>query len=176
MRYFARKSMCIVLICLVAMLSIGTANAGISQDGDQRRQNQKCENGAISTIGGFAFSNDGQYIAAGWYSFGEKATNSAKVWDTKTGKLINTIPHESEMKINKVEFSPDNKYLLTDGGTEADLWSLSDTKRVRVFPHTDENPYGVSPRFLANGKQILTEGYIVGYRYGNQSAYLCWSL
>ena len=107
--------------------------------------------GHDKTISLIKYSPDGQIIAsASW-------DNTVKLWDAKTGELINTLKHKDA--VNSIAFRPDSQSLIS--GTEDNniyIWHiLKQPKTPKVLTgHTDSiKAVTVSP----NGKLIASAGY-----------------
>ena len=81
---------------------------------------------------------------------------TAKLWDTVTGKSnLQTFPGHNGY-VNGVAFSPDGKYILTAGweNLTAKLWDVATGQVVRTFiGHTG---YIWSVAFSPDGKYVLT--------------------
>jgi WD40 repeat protein len=77
-----------------------------------------------------AVSPDGRWLATG--SHGAVRGPAVKIWDTRTGELVNALPFAGS---SNVRFGPDGKWLLTTAG-HARLWSVGDWNEGPALPNT----------------------------------------
>lgn len=86
-------------------------------------------------------------------------TSGTLVWNTRDGRLLNTIPEIPDDWSEKSIFSPDGQYLMFVSHRGAKLWNLKDSTITRRFPsdneYTAENIPLVSPDFT----YIMLEKY-----------------
>lgn len=94
----------------------------------------------------FAFSHGGKQLA--WAENNSRVT----IEDLKTGKGLTIETGNAQPSI---DFSPDDKWLVTGSGGKAALWDLSNGKKVREFETDAEG--GITPRFSPDGN-ILAVG------------------
>src|SRR5258708_2725264 len=89
---------------------------------------------ANTPIRSLILSPDGKFLLGTWNA------GTARLWDFKTGAVVQTFSLDSKALINKVTFSPDGKYVLAsvheDGDPAKDvatLWDANTGKKVRTF-------------------------------------------
>ena len=109
--------------------------------------------GHDKTISQIKYSFDGKTIAsAGW-------DNTVKLWDSQTGRLINTLEHEEP--INTITFSPDGQTLIS--GTEANkiyVWNITTVDRPKLIKTLIEHTNSIKTVTVsADGKFIASAGY-----------------
>ncbi len=95
------------------------------------------------------FSPDGSRVITGSWD------NSAKVWDTATGRAVMKLDGVHNGYVNSAVFSPDGQFILTASDDRtAILWSADDGEPIRIFrPHGDRVRSAV---FSPDGTKILT--------------------
>ncbi len=120
-------------------------------DGAAEEQIQSC--GTYQYILGVAFSPDGKSILAGW------KPGVARLWDLKTGYVLQTFRSAGDTFTSSVAFSPDGKYVLTGNDGEAVLWDIRMGAKVRTFPHNFDDPFGAEASFSSDGKFVLVSSY-----------------
>jgi WD40 repeat protein len=89
------------------------------------------------------FSPDGSEIAAACYD------DCVRIWEIPTGKELSVLRTESY--VNKVEYSPDGKTLLSSDHSGVYLWDRTSGKRLQKFD-------GWEGSFYANATRVWTEG------------------
>lgn len=117
-----------------------------------------------------AFSQDGNYALSGG------TDGSVRLWSVPNGEELKTIRgHSGLVGTKAVAFSPDNKYLLSVGGSDglAKLWDASSGSLIRSFMVSDDRFVGVRRlgglisgwvSFTPNGKQIIYMGSDASFR------------
>lgn len=88
--------------------------------------------GHTETIWSLAFSPDGEYCLSG------SKDNTARLWSTDTYKEINRFKQQKSkgFPMKHVSFSPDNKFILTGGGSEFHLWALEKEEKTETESRT----------------------------------------
>lgn len=81
--------------------------------------------GIHETIADITFSRDGRYVATA------TADKRARMWDTKSGKLIRTFTHDHPVR--RVEFSTRGGSLATAAGKTAKVWQTTTGKLLHTF-------------------------------------------
>jgi WD40 repeat protein len=81
----------------------------------------KNDSGAVHDLG---FSSDGRYLATAW-------GRSTTIWDPTFGRQVQALPPQGH-DVNRVEFSPDGRRLLTVSGDEGVI-RIWDLVRARVL-------------------------------------------
>jgi WD40 repeat protein len=81
--------------------------------------------GDYSSVKVLRFSPDSRYLASGYYIAG------FAVWDMSKGNLLQRIRIGQGMgtgseTVSQIEFSPDGKFLLTDGEFKINVWEFQD--------------------------------------------------
>ena len=95
------------------------------------------------------FSPDGGRILTA------SADNTAKLWDTASGKLIASLAHQDG--VSRAAFSPDGARILTASRDRtAKLWDGATGKLIASFVHQDRVNNAV---FSPDGAQILTASW-----------------
>ena len=104
-----------------------------------------------AAIRGVAFSPDGAYVAtASW-------DQTAVIWESSTGKVINVLQHEHE--VNGASFSRDGRYLVTaclDGN--ARVWEDWHGKTPRIVATVPDGREVWTATFSPNGQYLATGG------------------
>lgn len=103
----------------------------------------------IRAINSLSISHDYKYLAIG-DEFGE-----ATLWDIENKEVVRKISGHSSA-ITKVEFSPNDKTLLTasrDGTTR--IWDLEDTKKLPLVLD-DHQGWVMTATFSPDGDKVLT--------------------
>lgn len=100
----------------------------------------------------FTSSTDGNYLLSGEY--GHK--HSVKLWDTATGKELNSYEGHSDY-VGALAISKDNRYVLTGSyDTTAKLWETVTGREVRTFRGHIGNVGDVA--FSSEGEFVYTAG------------------
>jgi WD40 repeat protein len=95
-----------------------------------------------------AVSPDGRYVATSSFD------KTAKVWDSDTGALVQTMTGHTEILFG-LTFSPDSRSLLTGSlDNTARLWDVSTGKEIRRFSGHTGGVYAVD--FTPNGRYAIT--------------------
>lgn len=104
--------------------------------------------GHSETIYSVAFSTDGRFVAT------SSGDNTAKIWDSKSGKAILTLSGHSE-RVTSVAFSPDGRQLVTGSDDKtAKIWNLESGKTVLTLEgHTS---WINSVAFSPDGQRLVT--------------------
>lgn len=89
----------------------------------------------MDMIMALAFSSDGQLVATGSWD------KLVKVWDVATGDLLWSALHTGE--VVRVAFSPDDRILASNGGTETILWDVQTGNRLDHLPQ-EVTPTGIA--------------------------------
>lgn len=98
-----------------------------------------------------AFSPDSNTLASGGYS----PNNVIRLWDTDTGKLLDTL--EGDEEILALTFSPDGTMLASSGGWPdypIQLWSL--THRQLQYTRFGHTRWTFALTFSADGKTLIS--------------------
>jgi len=83
--------------------------------------------GHSDDVNSVAVSPDGAYFVTA------STDGTAKIWEAQTGILAKTLMGKGTYGYPPI-FSPDGKLLLTNNGTEGDLWSFPDGKLLQSYP------------------------------------------
>ena len=95
------------------------------------------------------FSADGEKLAVGYNQ------PAILVWDLETGQIEASLAHAIMPAANRIEFSPDGRYLANNTYRNVlGLWSLVDE---RLIWRTANGGRLTVASFLPDGKQLLTE-------------------
>ena len=96
------------------------------------------------------FSPDGNYVLTS----GSSGDGTARLWETSTGQMFREYP-TAPGDTGSVDFSPDGKYVIADGGDSSlRLWDMKTGKELRQFiGHTSAIFTAV---FSPGGKYIAT--------------------
>jgi WD40 repeat protein/uncharacterized caspase-like protein len=97
------------------------------------------------------FSKDSRYIATA------SQDNTAKVWDARTGKLLQTLYGHRNLP-GRISFSNNNKYLATMAfpDSTAFIWNLENGTRAVEFDSIS-NPYNEMPLFSNSGEYVAVK-------------------
>jgi WD40 repeat protein len=100
-------------------------------------------------IHSLAISKDGTKALTGSYD------KTARLWDTKTAKLLATLQHDRP--VTKVEFSPDGKTAFTGSGGTFRLWDITKEEPTSIVLLRTHGVNRVTEAaFSPDGKQLLT--------------------
>lgn len=112
-----------------------------------RMQPYRTLRGHRTTVESVAFSPDGTRLLTG------SDDHSAKLWDARTGALLQTFPLKNE--VWSVAFSPDGcRAIFAVLNNTAELWDLTQNRCIRVLRgHTN---WVVQACFSPDGRRILT--------------------
>jgi WD40 repeat protein/class 3 adenylate cyclase len=95
---------------------------------------------------GAAFSHDGKYIVTGSWD------TTIRLWDAQTGKELRQFVGDTAY-VNGVEFSPDDRYIVSAGNDGVRLWDARTGEKIRQFGEIS----GVyRATFSPDGKYVLT--------------------
>jgi WD40 repeat protein len=109
----------------------------------------KTLSGHNSRIYSADFSPNGKYVVTA------SGDNSAKVWETATGKQVTTLRgHPSH--VFSARFSPDSRHVVTAGGEIAKLWDASTGTEIRAFKGHANIVH--SAEFSPDGAVVATGG------------------
>jgi WD40 repeat protein len=97
------------------------------------------------------FSPDGKYVLTS----ASIMDGTARLWDTSTGQLIQEYKRPASGEMGSLDFSPDGKYVIADGGDSSlRLWDEQTGKELRQFiGHTSVIYTAV---FSPDGRYIAT--------------------
>lgn len=115
-----------------------------------------------------AWSPDGKTIAlAGSKSEADKLFPQVELRDAETGKLLRTLtPHRDNKSLNRLQFSPDSKLLLTllHWDSEGNLWDVASGESVRELkPSPDlQVPFAADVFAFSPDSQSLARGRFDG--------------
>ncbi len=107
--------------------------------------------GGNAWIYSVALSPDGKSVLAGW------DPDVARLWDLKTGAVLQDFVHNTHSAIYSVAFSPDGKSVLTGVWGEAALWDVRTGARLRTFPEEGKASDGTRASFSPYGAYVLTQ-------------------
>jgi WD40 repeat protein len=104
-----------------------------------------------TTMGEFAFTPDGKFLAA-------THDRDAIIWDLEKGQVVHTFKGHTDY-LRCVNFSPKGDRLLTSGHKEdrtVRIWDIAKEKELCCFKeHTPEVPYA---EFSPDGIRIVSAG------------------
>lgn len=102
------------------------------------------------------YSTDGNQLASVGVNSPTDLRSVAKVWDTKTGKLIHLLKGHTGF-INVVVFHPEGKWIATAAeDSTARVWNIADEKELFRFPH-EKGVYKAS--FSQDGNYLITQTF-----------------
>ena len=128
------------------VLTVGGSDSRLWDAKTGREKMSFSPHGAVASA---AFSPAGDMVVTGSWD------NSAKVWDTKTGKVIRKLEGEHTSFVNTATFSNDGEFVLTasDDGT-AKVWRLATGNvELTLKGHTDRVR---SASYSPSGEFIVT--------------------
>ncbi len=130
-----------------SLISIGGNDARLWDVNSRKQLVRFSPHGAVADAD---VSFDGRWVVTGSWD------QSAKIWDTHTGKAIHKLDGIHTGYVNSVQFSPNNKLILTasDDGT-ARLWDANTSEPLdpALVGHGDRVRQA---RFSSDGKRIIT--------------------
>ena len=168
----------------VALLEVGGRSVAFSPDGNiiatpsdnytvqlwntNAGKHIRTLTGHTSTVLSVAFSPDGNIIAtaSGNVSIAgteikewERIDNTVRLWDTNTGKLVNTLTGHTD-DVNSVAFSPDGDIIATSSDDDTvRLWDINGGVRI-LKGHTESSgrmvPSDSSVAFSPDGNTLAT--------------------
>lgn len=101
------------------------------------------------TVASARFSPDGELIVTSSWD------NTAKIWNSKTGRVIRKLENGHSGFVNSAVFSPDGQFVLTaSDDTSAKLWTVASGDVVRTFEGHQDRIRSAS--FSPNGEFIIT--------------------
>jgi WD40 repeat protein len=83
--------------------------------------------GSFAQIQAFAFSSQGDHLAAGSYQ------GIIRLWETKTGRLLWETKSPDVSQIWSLAISPDQRLLATGPGRAVQLWEIATGKKLRTL-------------------------------------------
>jgi WD40 repeat protein len=102
--------------------------------------------GPTEAVVRIAYSPDGTLLAAA------SRDNNARIWDVRTGKLLQTLPHENDVLM--AEFNPDGTRLVTASDDEtAVIWDVQTGRPLLTLKNIEEVRYA---RFSPDGTKVAT--------------------
>jgi WD40 repeat protein len=101
---------------------------------------------SIHDISSMQISPDGKWIAA---SVGGYSSNTVRIWDISTGKEVHIL-EGCRGRITTINFSPDGKKIMTNGGGTAIVWDVTTENEIHEFNGID------TAHFSPDGKLIVT--------------------
>ena len=107
--------------------------------------------GHTKNIVEIAFSPDGQTVATG------SEDGMVRLWNTRTGEELATLPHAGRYEALKIVWSPDGRSIAIDcnpwhGDGETQIWDAHQGKVLALLPTREDHSLIWSP----NGQMILT--------------------
>ncbi|HZU35957.1 MAG TPA: protein kinase, partial [Gemmataceae bacterium] len=106
---------------------------------------------AHALVTNVALSPDGRWAATS--AFGPDAVGQGvKVWDLRAGTLVLELPRDIVAHNATVNFSPDNRWLLTGTDREYRLWQVGSWSSERVFPRDHAISYASAAAFTQDGR------------------------
>ncbi|MFN8299530.1 MAG: caspase family protein [Chitinophagales bacterium] len=94
------------------------------------------------------FSSNGKLLATA------SLDNTARIWDTRSGRLLTTIPHDRNVR--SVNFNVTGTKLITaSADNTAVLWDVSRGIAIAILHHSDSVNYAA---FTPKGDKVITAG------------------
>jgi WD40 repeat protein len=87
-------------------------------------------------VHGVAFSPDGELLASG------NGKGTIKIWNSKTGELVQPLPEAHSDTVVSVAFHPDGKHLASRGAGQVKVWDLTTRQAVFTEPCDPTRKYG----------------------------------
>lgn len=110
--------------------------------------------GHEGAVRGAAFSPDGKYVVT------SGADNTARLWETETGKPLNVLS-EHEGPVTDVSFSPDGQFIVTcsgDGNVRVwENWQAESRRVVAALKIASSDL--MSARFSPDARYVLVAGF-----------------
>jgi dipeptidyl aminopeptidase/acylaminoacyl peptidase len=104
--------------------------------------------GHAEIVNAAQFSPDGNYIITA------SDDNTARIWETASGKLLHTLKKHADYVIS-AQFSPDGKYITTASyDNTARIWETASGKLLHTLKKHNESV--TSAQFSPDGKYIIT--------------------
>lgn len=103
---------------------IKTLQWGAGQPCQSTAPQQFDVNNAVSSVG---LSPDGRLLAS------EDNYGVVRVWQVESGKLLHVLPFHFPMIFRKVEFSPDGRFLVTQGGDIVLIWDPRTGRLIKAL-------------------------------------------
>ncbi|MGF1544454.1 MAG: WD40 repeat domain-containing protein [Parvularculaceae bacterium] len=118
-------------------------------------------------IDALAASNDGAYMASGQERQGR--SGPARIYSTKDWSLVRTVDHGDT--VNEIDFTSDDKYMVTSGHPTVKVWEVATGKLVRTLKivesaDEDRDAYFINVNISPDDQYIAagaTEGYLYVY-------------
>lgn len=97
-----------------------------------------------------AYSPDGRMLAGGTWS------GRVFVWEAATGRLLYSLGHDSELRVEGLAFSRDGQILVTSGEWRTTLWDLKNRRPKRVIKLFEYTAHSVA--FSRDGTKLAVAG------------------
>jgi WD40 repeat protein/serine/threonine protein kinase len=101
-------------------------------------------------VHGVAFSPDGEHLASG------NGNGTIKIWNSKTGELVLTLPKAHSDTVVSVAFHRDGNYLASRGAGQVKVWNLTTRREVFSDNVTATRKFGsaYTVAFSPDGRQL----------------------